>query len=89
MNQEIMEFLNSPEFKQIPPAKANMIREMITLMDGKDTNSRLQILIAYGFKMKNAGLSLTQEESSMMIAAIQGNMTPEERQKIQTLLRMF
>lgn len=89
MNQEIQQFLSSPEFQRIPPAKANMIREMIMAMENKDANTKLQILIAYGFKMKNAGLSLTQAESTLMINALQGNMTPAERQKIKTLLQMF
>jgi len=83
-------FFNTPEFKQLSPGKAAMLREMITTMDvTQDSSAKLQVLIAYSFKMKNAGQALSPSESNMLIQALQSNMTPEERNKVQTMLSMF
>ena len=84
------DFFNSAEFRNLPPGKASMLREMVTTMDAtQDSSAKLQVLIAYSFKMKNAGLALTPTESDMLVKALQSNMTPEERSKVQTMLNMF
>lgn len=84
------DFFNTQEFKNLSPGKANFLRDMITMMDATpDSAAKLQVLIAYSFKMKNAGLALSPAESDMLIRALQSNMTPEERSKVQTMLSMF
>ena len=89
MNNELNAFYESPAFRRLAPAKAKLIREMVDMMDNKSTNEKMQIMISYGFRMKNNGLNLTSEESSLLLNALQQNLSPQERQKMQTLLQMF
>ena len=84
------DFFNTPEFRNLSPLKADFLREMISTMEAtSDSSAKLQVLIAYSFKMKNAGLALSANESDMLIRAMQNNMTPEERSKVQSMLTMF
>ena len=89
MSSELNAFYESPAFRKLAPAKAKLIREMVDMMDNKSTNEKMQVMISYGFRMKNNGLSLTSEETSLLLNALQQNLSPQERQKMQTLLQMF
>ena len=89
MSSELNAFYESPAFRKLAPAKAKLIREMVDMMENKSTNEKMQVMISYGFRMKNNGLSLTSEETSLLLNALQQNLSPQERQKMQTLLQMF
>ena len=89
MSSELNSFYESAAFRKLAPAKAKLIREMVDMMENKSTNEKMQIMISYGFRMKNNGLSLSSEESSLLLNALQQNLSPQERQKMQTLLQMF
>ena len=89
MSSELNSFYESTAFSRLAPAKATLIREMVDMMENKSTNEKMQIMISYGFRMKNNGLTLTSEESSLLLNALQQNLSPQERQKMQTLLQMF
>ena len=89
MSSELNSLYESTAFRRLAPAKAKLIREMVDMMENKSTNEKMQIMISYGFRMKNNGLTLTSEESSLLLNALQQNLSPQERQKMQTLLQMF
>ena len=89
MSSELNSFYESTAIRRLAPAKAKLIREMVDMMENKSTNEKMQIMISYGFRMKNNGLTLTSEESSLLLNALQQNLSPQERQKMQTLLQMF
>ncbi|MFQ9800467.1 MAG: hypothetical protein ACLR23_17890 [Clostridia bacterium] len=59
------------------------------MMENKSTNEKMQIMISYGFRMKNNGLTLTSEESSLLLNALQQNLESSGTPKMQTLLQMF
>lgn len=85
----MVEFLNGPEFMSLPPAKQAHLREMMTLMDGRPMNEKVQILLSYGFRMQNQGLVLDEKESAMLMRVLKENLTPEEKAKFEQISRMM
>ena len=53
MSSELNSFYESTAFRRLAPAKAKLIREMVDMMENKSTNEKMQIMISYGFRMKN------------------------------------
>ena len=69
----------------MPPAKARYLQEMLRIMDGRSMNEKIQILLSYGFKMKNNGLSFTSTEVSMLMPVLEKNLSPEERARLKQI----
>ena len=89
MDHSMIEFLNGPEFLSLSSEKQKFLREMVVLMDGRPMNEKVQILLSYGFRMQNQGLTLSREESAMLMRVLQENLTPEERQRFDQISRML
>lgn len=89
MDQSMKEFLKGPEFLSLPEEKQKYLREMMELMDGRSMNEKVQILLSYGFRMQNSGLTLSKEESSMLMRVLQENLTPEERARFDQISQML
>ncbi len=85
MSPEMQEIFNSPEFRRLPPAKARYLQEMLRVMDGRSMFEKIQILLSYGFKMKNNGLSFTSAEVSMLMPVLEKNLSPEERARLKQI----
>ena len=85
MSPEMQEIFNSPEVRRLPPAKARYLQEMHRVMDGRSMNEKIQILLSYGFKMKNNGLSFTSAEVSMLMPVLEKNLSPEERARLKQI----
>lgn len=89
MNQETQDLFATPEFQRLPAAKAQYLKEMILTMEGRSMNEKIQILLSYGFKMKNSGLTLSSAETSMIMPVLEKNLTPEERAQIKQITRFL
>lgn len=89
MDQKTLEILNRPEFRALAPAKQNMLREMVEMLEGRSLNEKVQVVLSYGFRMQNQGLALTGEESRMLMEVLQEGLTTEERQRLDQISRMF
>ena len=89
MDKVITEFLKGAEFLSLPPAKQRYLREMISMMEGRAMNEKVQILLSYGFKMQNEGMQLSREESAMLIQVLQAHLTPEEKKQFEQISRLL
>ena len=74
-------WLNDPRFKNIDEKKKAYLVSMLEQMEGKSMNAAMQTYMQTAQKMKKEGLTLTQEEASLMIEYLMGNMSPAEKQK--------
>lgn len=89
MDQKVLEFLNGPEFRALSPAKQRMLKEMLQMLEGRSLNEKVQVVLSYGFRMQNQGLALTGEESRMLMQVLQEGLTPQERERLDQISRMF
>ena len=89
MDQTMREFLSGPEFLALAPEKQAMLREMVEMLEGRSLNEKVQVVLSYGFRMQNQGLALTGEESRMLMQVLQEGLSPEERQRLDQISRMF
>ena len=89
MDQAMVDFLNGPEFLSLAPAKQKFLREMVTMMEGRQLNEKVQIILSYGFRMQNQGLTLTAQESSMLMNVLQQGLSQEEKARFEQIARMF
>ncbi len=89
MDQTMIEFLSGQEFRALAPAKQRLLREMVEMLEGRNLNEKVQVVLSYGFRMQNQGLALTGKESRMLMQVLQEGLTPEERQRLDQISRMF
>lgn len=89
MDQSMTEFLNGREFRSLPQEKQQFLREMLQMMDGRPVNEKVQILISYGFRMQNQGLTLSREEAAALMTVLQKNLSPEEKARLDQIGRML
>lgn len=89
MDQTMIEFLSGQEFRALAPAKQRMLREMVEMLEGRNLNEKVQVVLSYGFRMQNQGLALTGKESRMLMQVLQEGLTPEERQRLDQISSMF
>lgn len=89
MDQMTVEFLNGPEFRALAPAKQRLLREMLQMLEGRSLNEKVQVVLSYGFRMQNQGLALSGEESRMLMQVLQEGLTPQERERLDQISRMF
>ena len=89
MDQKMLEFLNGPEFRALAPAKQRLLREMLQMLEGRSLNEKVQVVLSYGFRMQNQGLALSGEESRMLMQVLQEGLTPQERERLDQISRMF
>ena len=69
--------------------KFRLLREMVEMLEGRNLNEKVQVVLSYGFRMQNQGLALTGKESRMLMQVLQEGLTPEERQRLDQISRMF
>lgn len=74
-------WLNDPRFKNIDEKKKAYLTSMLEELEGKSMNTAMQTYMQTAARMKKEGLSLTQEEGSLMIEYLMANMSPDEKRK--------
>lgn len=89
MNKKYEQLLEKDAFRNIDPKKREMITEMLELMEGKSSEQKLQIMLAYGMSMQNKGLQLTMQESQLIMDALKENLSQQEQQKLDMMMNMM
>lgn len=74
-------WLNDPRFKNIDEKKKAYLVSMLEQLEGKSMNAAMQTYMQTAAQMKKEGLTLTQEEGSLMIEYLMANMSPDEKRK--------
>lgn len=86
MNQE---WLNSPEFKGLPPVKQALLKALITEGAGKSPEELIPAFLKAGTELNKRGMSFTNQENSLLMAALMESMTPAEKQKLQMMQQIL
>lgn len=80
---------NNKAFKNVDPKKLKVLEEMFTEMGTKPIEQKMQILLTYGMKMKQMGLQFTSEESKVIMDSMKENLSPQERNKVDMMIKMM
>lgn len=89
MKDKYSSMLNQDAFNNIHPRKKELILEMLELMENKSSEQKLQIMLAYGMRMQNEGLQLTTNESQALMESLKNNLTTNETDKLDMMIKMM
>lgn len=86
MNQE---WLNSPEFKGLPPMKQALLKALITEGAGKKPEELLNAFLKANTELTKRGMNFTNQETSLLMTALMESMTPAEKKKFQMMQQIM
>lgn len=82
-NKDIFE---NPAFSSLSQEKRKMITEMLDLMENRTPDQKLQILMAYGIKMRDEGLLLSMSESKALMEVLKSDMSKKDKQSVDQMI---
>ncbi len=86
MNQD---WLNSKEFKALPPMKQALLKAFLIEGKGKSPEELLPAFMKANSELNKRGTPFTNQESNMIISVLKESMSPAERQKLEMLQKFF
>lgn len=86
MNQE---WLNSPEFKGLPPMKQALLKALITEGAGKSPEELIPAFFKANSELNKRGIGFTSQENSLLMTALMESMSPEEKKKFQMMQQIM
>lgn len=78
----------SQQFMDLDKRKAKLLEDFAKMAEGKTTDELLPLILAFSKKAKSDGISFTKEETSLLFENMKKNMSKEEQQKADMLLKM-
>ena len=82
--------LNNKAFRNIDPEKLKILVQMLNeINNNPNVEQKMQVMMAYGMKMKQQGLQFSKEESAIIMDSMKQNLSPQEQQKIDMMQKMM
>lgn len=78
----------STEFSNIDAKKAKLLEEFAKMAEGKSTDELLPLILAFSNKAKSEKISFSKDEMALLFEQMKKNMSPEEQQKAEVLIKM-
>ncbi len=78
----------SQNFAELDKKKAKLLDDFTKMAEGKTTDELLPLILAFSRKAKADGISFSKEETGLLFEGMKKNMSPEEQQKADMLLKM-
>lgn len=75
-------------FENIDAKKAKLLRDFMTLSQGKSTDELLPLLLAFSNKARKEHISFEKSDIATLFESMKKDMPPEELTKIETLMKM-
>ncbi len=76
------------EFTNIDDKKAKLLEEFAKMAEGKTMDELLPLILAFSNKAKSEKISFSKDEMSILFEQMKKNMSPEEQQKAEVLIKM-
>ena len=86
MNQD---WLNSNEFKGLPPVKQALLKALIKEGAGKSPEELLPAFLKAGKELNKRGMSFTNQETALLMSALMESMSPAERKKFEMMQQIM
>lgn len=78
----------STDFSKLDERKAKLLEEFAKMAQGKSTEELLPLMLAFSNKAKSEKIKFSKDEMSVMFEQMKNNMSPEEQQKAEVLIKM-
>ena len=80
---------NNPAFQNLSPEKLQFLASFMGQQKSGSANEMMALLMAFSKKAKGQGIRFSSDEIDFIIEHLKANMTPQERQKTDMILRMM
>ena len=84
----IDEVLQKPAFKHLPENRIQLLKKIYTELKGKNKMDQVMLLMSHG-KSLSEGEPLQKEEKELMIAAFMEELSLEEKNQFQKIVKMI
>lgn len=78
----------STDFSNIDERKAKLLGEFAKMAEGKSTEELLPLILAFSNKAKSEKIKFSKDETALLFEQMKKNMSPEEQQKAEVLIKM-
>ena len=79
----------NPAFQNLSPEKLQFLKSFMGQQKSSNANEMLALLMAFSGKAKGQGIQFTQYETDFIIEHLKENMSPQDRQKTEMILKMM
>lgn len=75
-------------FRNIEPERIETFRQLMKKLEGKSLNQSMEIIMSFSKTVKE-GRPITNEEQKAMLAVIMNSLPENDKQKLESILRMM
>ena len=79
----------NPAFQNLSPEKLQFLTSFMGQQKSNNANEMMALLMAFSNRAKGQGIQFSQEETDFIIEHLKENMSPQDRQKTDMILRMM
>ena len=80
---------NDPAFKKLDPRKKKILLSLVKEGQGKPASSWMPSIMKANQQLQQQGLSLTKEESTLLVQSLMKNLSPDEQSRFQRMQAMM
>lgn len=81
--------VNDPMFQSLSPMKKTVIAELMEKANNASLEQAFPLLLKANATLKKNGENFTTAERNFLITELTNKLTPEERKKVATLLKLL
>lgn len=82
-------WMDHPALKNMEPVKKDVLFDLIKESQGKPMNQCLPIILKAQGRLKAAGMSFTQEETSLLMGLLTSGLSSEDMKKVDAMKNMM
>lgn len=83
------DWLDSTEFKSLPPVKQALLKALMTEGVGKSPEELLPAFMKANAELNRRGMQFTTNETNMIMNLLKESMSPAERKKLEMLQKFM
>jgi hypothetical protein len=86
---DFSDFTSTKEFQNLHPLKQQLIIELVQSSKNTPLEKMLPKIMSINQGLNKRNMSFTKEESQLLINILKENMTPDQRQKVDMLMKLL
>jgi hypothetical protein len=86
---DFSDFTSTKEFQNLHPLKQQLIIELVQSSQNTPLEKMLPKIMSINQGLNKRNMSFTKEESQLLINILKENMTPDQRQKVDMLMKLL
>jgi predicted transglutaminase-like cysteine proteinase len=82
-------WMNNPKLKNIDPHKMAILLEIVKEAEGKSMEQLIPLLMSVNKRLQQQHMTITKDESDLMLDAITKNLSPKEKAQFEMIKRFM